>query len=92
MSGRPTRCGDCDAGMFQGDGRCSRCHSSGTNLNLASDLPKCPACAGSGVCATCGGRGFIEPPQDEDSIQKLFVDRCTGCPYVTPLATALLAS
>ena len=39
----------------RGNGRCSHCHGGGTNLNLASHVPKCPACAGSGVCAMCGG-------------------------------------
>jgi hypothetical protein len=72
MYGRLQRCPDCDDGIFQGDGRCSRCHGSGTNLNLASDVPKCPACEGSGICATCGGTGILEPPQADDTIQKLF--------------------
>ena len=30
------------------------------------------SCDGSGVCATCGGTGMIEPPQDGTTIQKLF--------------------
>jgi hypothetical protein len=44
----------------------------GINVNVASAVPECPACAGSGVCATCGGAGVYPPPQDEQSIQKLF--------------------
>ena len=64
MYGKSERCPDCDGGMLRGNGRCSRCHGSGTNLNLASDLPKCPACDGSGTCATCGGAGILGPQDD----------------------------
>jgi hypothetical protein len=68
------RCLDCDGGMFTGDGRCSRCHGSGVNLNLASDVPKCLSCGGSGVCQTCAGSGMCSPDDDTPgtSIQKLF--------------------
>jgi hypothetical protein len=67
LTGKQTRCPDCDDGVFEGNGRCSRCHGSGINLNLASDAPKCLYCDGSGVCATCDGSGLY-PPQREDSI------------------------
>jgi hypothetical protein len=72
MQQRPHRCPDCAEGAFVGNGRCSRSNGTGINVNVASAVPECPACAGSGVCATCGGAGVYPPPQDEQSIQKLF--------------------
>jgi hypothetical protein len=57
---------------LNGDGRCSRCHGSGVNCDLASDVPNCRACGGTGVCPTCGGAGVYPPPGEEHIIQKLF--------------------
>jgi hypothetical protein len=73
MYDKPRRCLDCDGGIFTGDGRCSHCHGSGVNLNLASDIPKCLSCDGSGVCKTCGGTGMAPDEQGPgSSIQTLF--------------------
>jgi hypothetical protein len=69
---KPTKCLQCDAGAFIGDGRCSKCHGSGVNLNLASDVPKCPACNGTGVCANCGGSGLYPPEEMRSGIHTLF--------------------
>jgi len=72
MYQRPVRCPDCDEGALHGNGRCSRCHGTGINVNLASDAPKCPACDGTGICSTCGGSGSYPPPEEGPTIQKLF--------------------
>jgi hypothetical protein len=66
------RCPDCAEGVFTGNGRCGRCNGTGINVNLASDMPNCPACNGTGVCHTCGGAGVYPPPHEENVIQKLF--------------------
>jgi hypothetical protein len=70
------RCPDCDSGVVTGDGRCSHCHGSGTNLNLASDIPQCLFCKGTCVCQTCGGDGMIQlgGQSGESGIPKLFED------------------
>ena len=73
MSGKRVRCSDCDGGFFHGNGKCSHCHGSGVNLNLASDLPRCVYCDGTGECATCKGTGLHPYPEDDpEKIQKLF--------------------
>lgn len=74
MDQRRGRCPDCDSGILTGDGRCKHCHGSGTNLNLASDVPQCLFCKGTGVCQTCDGKGSFSPFDDtgENDIQKLF--------------------
>ena len=76
MYGKRGRCPDCDSGLLTGDGRCSHCHGSGTNLNLASDVPQCLFCRGTGVCQTCGGAGTTQMGEEygESGIQKLFED------------------
>jgi hypothetical protein len=68
------RCTDCDGGILTGDGRCKYCHGSGTNLNLASDVPECAYCKGTGVCQGCDGTGLCPPQNDIDqkTIQTLF--------------------
>lgn len=73
MEQRRGRCPDCDSGILTGDGRCKHCHGSGTNLNLASDIPQCFACKGTGICQTCDGNGSFSPFDDsgENDIQKL---------------------
>jgi hypothetical protein len=60
--------------LLAGDGRCSHCHGSGTNLNLASEAPKCAFCKGTGVCQTCDGSGFYADSDDGDrgKVQTLF--------------------
>ncbi len=72
MHERYRRCPDCDEGAFTGNGRCSRCHGTGINCNLGSDVPACPGCAGTGICSTCGGAGVYPPPPEEKIIRKLF--------------------
>ena len=76
MYGKRGRCPDCDSGLLTGDGRCSHCHGSGTNLNLASDVPQCLFCKGTGVCQTCRGDGTTQIGEEfgESGIQKLFED------------------
>src|SRR5262249_24108021 len=76
MCERRGRCPDCDSGMLNGDGRCSHCHGSGTNLNFASDVPQCLFCKGTGVCQSCGGDGMIQMGEEsgDGGIQKLFED------------------
>ena len=76
MYGKRGRCPECDSGLLTGDGRCSHCHGSGTNLNLASDVPQCPFCKGTGVCQTCRGDGTPQIGEEfgESGIQKLFED------------------
>lgn len=70
------RCPDCDEGSFRGNGRCSKCHGSGVNLRLTSEEPKCPACDGTGVCATCQGEGvYPSVPPDASPIQTLFTTK-----------------
>jgi hypothetical protein len=64
---------DCDGGMLTADGRCSHCHGSGVNLNLASDVPQCLFCKGTGTCPTCEGTGLRpHPGEDDGSIHTLF--------------------
>jgi DnaJ-class molecular chaperone len=77
MYQKPARCPDCDGGAFTGNGRCSHCHGSGVNLNLASEVPQCLFCKGSGVCATCDGAGMypLDDPFDQNTIQTLFGKR-----------------
>jgi hypothetical protein len=43
-------------------------------LNLASGVPQCLFCKGTGVCQTCDGKGSFSPFDDtgENDIQKLF--------------------
>jgi hypothetical protein len=73
MYTKPQRCQDCDGGIIHGDGRCSHCHGSAVNLNLASDVPQCLFCKGTGVCTTCQGTGQYPPQPDEDQrIHTLF--------------------
>jgi hypothetical protein len=74
MCVKRARCPDCDGGFLAGDGRCSHCHGSGTNLKLASDVPQCAFCKGTGVCQTCDGSGLYSALDDSDSgeIQTLF--------------------
>jgi DnaJ-class molecular chaperone len=69
---KPARCLDCDEGAFTGNGRCSKCHGSGVNLNLSSDEPKCLFCNGTGVCANCGGSGTYPPDAMRSDIHTLF--------------------
>jgi DnaJ-class molecular chaperone len=69
---KPTKCLACDGGTFAGDGRCSKCHGSGVNLNLASDVPGCLFCNGTGVCANCGGSGLYPPDEMRSDIHTLF--------------------
>ena len=61
-------------GIFVGNGKCSQCHGSGTNLNLASDAPQCLFCKGTGARQTCGGDGTFSQFDDggQSEIQKLF--------------------
>jgi DnaJ-class molecular chaperone len=66
MRRRSSVCLNCDEHTFLGNGRCSHCHGSGVNLRLTSDEPKCPACGGTGICATCGGEGVFNEEADED--------------------------
>ena len=74
MHGDRGRCPDCDSGILAGDGRCKHCHGSGTNLNLASDVPQCLFCKGTGICQTCEGTGTFSAFDDIEpkDIQKLF--------------------
>jgi hypothetical protein len=73
MAAERGKCPDCDGGLFTGDGNCKYCHGSGTNLNLASDVPQCPFCKGTGTCQTCGGDGTSEFGEIKPKgIQKLF--------------------
>lgn len=74
MSKKQVRCADCDGGVLIGDGRCSRCHGSGVNLNLASSISKCLSCDGTGVCRNCDGTGLYPPYPDwpAEKIQTLF--------------------
>ena len=72
MIQRPSRCPGCAEGAFVGNGRCAQCNGTGTNVNLASDQPKCPACRGTGVCPTCNGAGIYPLPKEPQTIQKLF--------------------
>ena len=60
--------------MFTGDGKCKYCHGSGTNLNLASDVPQCVYCKGTGTCPSCGGDGMAAGYGEfqPKGIQKLF--------------------
>lgn len=72
-AGKRVACMDCDTHHFRGDGKCKSCHGSGTNLNLASDEPKCPFCKGTGVCQSCNGTGILPDPFEPDKfIQTLF--------------------
>ena len=74
MQQKRGKCPDCDSGIIKGDGRCKHCHGSGTNLNLASDVPQCLFCKGTGVCQNCGGEGIFSAFDDvrQNDIQKLF--------------------
>ncbi len=56
------RCPDCaeKEGFFKGNGKCSKCDGTGTNPKLNAEEPECPRCQGTGVCATCGGKGRVE--------------------------------
>jgi hypothetical protein len=58
--------------MFTGNGKCGKCDGTGINTQLDSALPKCPYCAGSGVCATCGGTGDWGDDGGGSTIQTLF--------------------
>jgi hypothetical protein len=53
--GQQPRCSECER---RGDGRCSACFGSGTNLHLNSPEPKCRRCKGTGVCPSCDGSGY----------------------------------
>jgi len=53
------RCQECSGGFLRGDGKCSSCFGSGTNVSLVSTEPKCLKCKGTGICQHCEGRGFI---------------------------------
>ena len=74
MCGNRGRCPDCDSGILSADGRCKYCHGSGINCNLASEVPQCLFCKGTGVCQTCDGKGaFSAFDEFEDKgTQKLF--------------------
>jgi hypothetical protein len=77
MQQKRGKCPDCDGGVLTGDGRCKHCHGSGTNLNLASDVPQCLFCTGTGVCQACGGEGWYSAYADgpeEKAIHTLFED------------------
>lgn len=54
-------CPECNARsiLSGGDGRCSLCHGTGTNLHLPDPTPKCRGCQGTGVCRGCGGKGLV---------------------------------
>jgi len=72
IAGHRGRCPDCAGGVFQGDGKCGKCNGTGVNTQLDSDQPKCPYCAGKGVCATCGGTGNWADEGGGPTIQTLF--------------------
>ena len=59
-----SKCPDCDGGMFKGDGKCSKCHGSGTLNTILNDISgedtECRQCRGSGECPTCRGEGLVE--------------------------------
>jgi hypothetical protein len=63
MSGRP-RCPACG-----GNGKCSECFGSGTNVHLNEDEPKCRNCGGNGICPACAGLGF--PPRGTADLTSL---------------------
>jgi DnaJ-class molecular chaperone len=74
MHRKQARCPDCDGGVLAGNGKCSRCHGSGVNLNLASAAPQCGFCKGTGACPTCEGTGVYPPYPDgpDETIHTLF--------------------
>lgn len=74
MQQKRSRCPECDSGILTGDGRCKHCHGSGVNLNMASDVPQCLFCKGTGTCQNCEGEGLFPPFDDtwQNDIQKLF--------------------
>src|SRR5579871_1409484 len=54
-------CTDCDriSLLGRGNGKCSQCFGSGTNVSLNSAAPSCVKCGGSGICSTCQGHGYL---------------------------------
>ncbi len=62
-------CPDCDGPgiLGGGDGKCSRCHGSGLEVDVITALAeaisgqsqKCETCGGSGKCQTCYGKGYL---------------------------------
>ncbi len=67
------RCPDCDQGLVEGNGKCSKCLGSGRNPSLNSEEDLCRYCGGTGTCATCGGSGRKEMlPDPPPVVQRLF--------------------
>jgi hypothetical protein len=67
----PVECLDCEKhGMFgTGNGKCFACHGTGQQLRdgvmdgvLRRDYQRCRICGGSGICATCNGKGNLTHP------------------------------
>jgi hypothetical protein len=73
METAPTRCPDCDDGSPVRNGRCPKCMGSGFVAEVVAEDLVCPACSGTGLCATCEGSGVVPPPpRQKKSIQTLF--------------------
>ena len=64
-----SRCPDCAGGVFEETGKCGKCDGTGINTQLNSAQPKCPYCRGTGVCATCNGKGYANGGFDSEIIK-----------------------
>jgi hypothetical protein len=51
-----------------GNGKCSECVGTGTNVHLNDAEPKCRNCSGTGTCPKCNGTGraFVIQPEIQD--------------------------